>query len=82
LKTQTQYMLKDTRVGTPMNIPVTFFVLRHGDEWIAFDTGDNLMCAKDPVGYWGKDVTAAYYYEVAFKIEVIEKSGEVTSPHP
>jgi hypothetical protein len=21
-------------------------------------------------------------YEVAFKIEVIEKSGEVTSPHP
>lgn len=74
LKTQTQYMLKDTRVGTPMNIPVTFFVLRHGDEWIAFDTGDNLMCAKDPVGYWGKDVTAAYYpvmqdYE-EFKVQI------------
>jgi glyoxylase-like metal-dependent hydrolase (beta-lactamase superfamily II) len=67
-------MLKDTRVGTPMNIPVTFFVLRHGDEWIAFDTGDNLMCAKDPVGYWGKDVTAAYYpvmqdYE-EFKVQI------------
>jgi glyoxylase-like metal-dependent hydrolase (beta-lactamase superfamily II) len=60
LKTQTQYMLKDTRVGTPMNIPVTFFVLRHGDDWVAFDTGNNAMCAKDPVGYWG-DVTAAYY---------------------
>ena len=74
LKTQTQYMLKDTRVGTPMNIPVTFFVLRHGDDWIAFDTGDNLMCAKDPVGYWGKDVTAAYYpvmqdYE-EFKVQI------------
>jgi len=61
LKTQTQYMLKDTRVGTPMNIPVTFFVLRHGDEWIAFDTGNNAMCAKDPVGYWGEAVTGAYY---------------------
>jgi hypothetical protein len=23
-----------------------------------------------------------FSYEVAFKIEVIEKSGEVTSPHP
>ncbi len=61
LKTQTQYMLKDTRVGTPMDIPVTFFVLRHGDDWVAFDTGDNVMCSKDPVAYWGKDVTAAYY---------------------
>lgn len=60
LKTQTQYMLKDTRVGTPMNIPVTFWVLRHGDDWLAFDTGNNLMCAKDPVAYWG-DVTKAYY---------------------
>jgi glyoxylase-like metal-dependent hydrolase (beta-lactamase superfamily II) len=61
LKTQTQYMLKDTRVGTPMNIPVTFFVLRHGDEWVAFDTGNNAMCAKDPVAYWGEKVTSAYY---------------------
>ncbi len=61
LKTQTQYMLKDTRIGTPMNIPVTFFLINHGKDWVAFDTGNNAMCAKDPVGYWGKAVTDAYY---------------------
>jgi len=61
LKTQTQYMLKDTRVGTPYNIPVTFFVIQHGKEWVAFDTGNNAMVAKDPVAYWSKEVTDAYY---------------------
>lgn len=61
LKTQTQYMLKDTRVGTPMDIPVTFFVISHGKDWIAFDTGNNAMVAKDPVSYWGEPVTKAYY---------------------
>jgi N-acyl homoserine lactone hydrolase len=61
LKTQTQYMLKDTRVGTPMDIPVTFFVIKHGKDWVAFDTGDNAMVAKDPVAYWGEAVTKAYF---------------------
>jgi N-acyl homoserine lactone hydrolase len=61
LKTQTQYMLKDTRVGTPFNIPVTFFVVKHGKDWVAFDTGNNSMVAKDPVGYWSEAVTNAYY---------------------
>ena len=61
LKTQTQYMLKDTRVGTPMDIPVTFFVIGHGKDWVAFDTGNNAMVAKDPVAYWGEPVTKAYY---------------------
>jgi N-acyl homoserine lactone hydrolase len=61
LKTQTQYMLKDTRVGTPMDIPVTFFVISHGKDWLAFDTGNNAMVAKDPVGYWSEPVTKAYY---------------------
>lgn len=61
LKTQTQYMLKDTRVGTPMDIPVTFFVISHGKDWVAFDTGNNAMVAKDPVAYWGEPVTKAYY---------------------
>jgi len=78
LKTQTQYMLKDTRVGTPMNIPVTLFLIRHGDDWVAFDTGNNVMCAKDPVAYWGKDVTAAYYPVMQefeeFKVQ-IKKAG-------
>ncbi len=60
LKTQTQYMLKDTRVGTPMDIPVTFFLIKHGKDWVAFDTGNNAMVAKDPVGYWSKPVVDAY----------------------
>jgi glyoxylase-like metal-dependent hydrolase (beta-lactamase superfamily II) len=73
LKTQTQYMLKDTRVGTPMDIPVPFFIIQHGNDYIAFDTGDNAMCAKDPTGYWG-EVSKAYFpvmkdYE-EFKVQI------------
>ena len=41
LKTETQYILKDTRIGTPMEIPLPFLIIRHGKEWIAFDTGCN-----------------------------------------
>jgi len=60
LKTQTQYMLKDTRIGTPMDIPVTFFLIKHDNDWVAFDLGNNNMVAKDPVGYWSKPVCDAY----------------------
>jgi glyoxylase-like metal-dependent hydrolase (beta-lactamase superfamily II) len=79
LKTQTQYLLKDTRVGTAFNIPVTFFVIKHGKEWVAFDTGNNAMVAKDPVAYWSKEVTDAYFpvmkdYE-EFREQVGKKLG-------
>lgn len=74
LKTQTQYLLKDTRVGTPFNIPVPFVLIKHGKDWVAFDTGNNAMVAKDPVQYWGKPVTDAYFpvmkdYE-EFKVQI------------
>ena len=61
LKTQTQYLLKDTRVGTPFVIPIPFFLIKHGKDWVAFDTGNNVMVAKDPVKYWGKAITDAYW---------------------
>lgn len=60
LKTQTQLMLKGTRPGTPMDIPIPFLVLQHGKEWVAFDTGCNGQVAKDPAGYWGEAVVKAY----------------------
>ena len=60
LKTQTQYILKNTRVGTPMNIPVVFLVIQHGKEWMAFDTGCNAQVARDPAGYWGEANAKAY----------------------
>jgi N-acyl homoserine lactone hydrolase len=60
LKTQTQYLLKDTRQGTPFDIPVTFFLIKHGNDWVSFDTGNNAMVAKDPVGYWSEAVVKAY----------------------
>ncbi|HOP65240.1 MAG TPA: N-acyl homoserine lactonase family protein [Spirochaetota bacterium] len=79
LKTQTQYMLKDTRIGTPMDIPVTFFMIKHGKKWVAFDTGNNGMCAKDPVKYWSKPVTDAYYpvmkEEEEFKVQIKKALG-------
>ncbi|MGV7930300.1 MAG: N-acyl homoserine lactonase family protein [Spirochaetota bacterium] len=60
LETQTQYMLKDTRVGSRMDIPVTFFMIRHGKDWVAFDTGNNAMVAKDPIKYWSAPICKAY----------------------
>jgi N-acyl homoserine lactone hydrolase len=60
LKTQTQYLVKDTRVGTPMEIPMVFLVIQHGREWVAFDTGCNAAVPKDPAGYWGEATVKAY----------------------
>ncbi len=60
LKTQTQNMLKDTRPGTPMDIPIPFLVIQHGQEWVAFDTGCNGQVVKDPVGYWGAELVKAF----------------------
>ncbi|TAL33665.1 MAG: N-acyl homoserine lactonase family protein [Spirochaetes bacterium] len=79
LKTQTQYMLKDTRVGTPMDIPVTFFLVKHNSDWVAFDLGNNAMVAKDPIGYWSEPVVKAYTpvmkdYE-EFKVQIKKELG-------
>jgi len=60
LKTQTQYILKDTRVGVPFDIPVPFFVIRHGSSWVAYDSGNNAAVAVDPIKYWGEAVCGAY----------------------
>jgi N-acyl homoserine lactone hydrolase len=60
VKTQTQYLLKDTRIGTPMDIPIPFLIIRHGKEWIAFDTGCNAEAARDPVGYLGEKAAKAF----------------------
>lgn len=60
LKTQTQYILKDTRVGAPFDIPVPFFLIRHGSSWVAYDTGNNAAVAVDPIKYWGKPICDAY----------------------
>lgn len=60
LKTQTQYLLKDTRPGTPMDIPLPFLVIQHGKDWMAFDTGCNAQAGKDPAGHWGETIAKAY----------------------
>ena len=61
LKTETQYILKDTRIGTPMEIPIPFLIIRHGKEWIAFDTGCNGETARDPVAYWGEERAKGFW---------------------
>jgi glyoxylase-like metal-dependent hydrolase (beta-lactamase superfamily II) len=60
LKTQTQYILKDTRVGVPFDVPVPFFLIRHGSSWVAYDSGNNAAVAVDPIKYWGQAVCDAY----------------------
>lgn len=61
LKTKTQFILKDTRIDVPFNIPVPFFLIRHGSSWIAYDSGNNAAVAGDPVKYWGQAVCDAYF---------------------
>jgi N-acyl homoserine lactone hydrolase len=60
LKTETQRILKDTRVGVPYTVPVPFFIIRHGADWIAFDTGNNGQVAVNPIDYWGEGIVNAY----------------------
>ncbi|MFH1975475.1 MAG: N-acyl homoserine lactonase family protein [Pseudomonadota bacterium] len=60
LQTQTQYILKDTRIGTPLNVPVPFFLIKHGQDWVAFDTGMNVKVVDDAVGHWGEGIVKAY----------------------
>jgi N-acyl homoserine lactone hydrolase len=60
LKTETQHILKDTRIGAPMQIPILFLMIRHGKEWIAFDTGCNAETTRDPVAYWGEGLAKAF----------------------
>ncbi|WP_051309345.1 N-acyl homoserine lactonase family protein [Desulfogranum japonicum] len=74
LKTQTQYILKDTRVGVPFDIPVPFYLIRRGGDWVAYDMGNNAQVAVDPIGYWSQSVCEAYMpvmkpYE-AFRIQI------------
>jgi N-acyl homoserine lactone hydrolase len=79
LKTQTQYMLKDTRVGTPMDIPIPFLLIKHGKDWVAFDTGNNAQVAVDPIGYWTAGIVEAYTPvmrpDQEFKIQVKKVFG-------
>lgn len=55
IKTLTQLVIKDTRVGTPFNIPVPFYLVKHGNEWVAFDTGMNAQVINNPTAYLGAD---------------------------
>ncbi len=60
LKTETQHILKDTRIGTPMAIPIPFLLIRHAKEWVAFDTGCNAATTRDPAAYWGEALAKAF----------------------
>ena len=79
LQTRTELILKDTRVGTPMEIPVTFFLIRHGSDWVAFDTGNNIMASRDPLGYWGAPILGAYKPKMdeseEFGVQIQQKMG-------
>ena len=45
-----------TTLQNPGDARVPFFVIRHGSDWVAFDSGNNGQCAVDPIGYWSKPV--------------------------
>jgi glyoxylase-like metal-dependent hydrolase (beta-lactamase superfamily II) len=61
LKTTKEKIVAGRGVGQPYTIPIPFFVIKHGSSWVALDTGNNRQVAVDPVAYWGKPITDAYY---------------------
>jgi N-acyl homoserine lactone hydrolase len=54
IASKTEMFLANTRVGTDITVPVMFFLVKHDDSWIAFDTGNNALAAKDPEAAIGK----------------------------
>ncbi|MEW6440854.1 MAG: N-acyl homoserine lactonase family protein [bacterium] len=48
----------EREMGRPHWIPIPFYVVRHGSSLVAFDTGMNERCARDPEGHLGKDILA------------------------
>lgn len=69
LKTQTEYMLKDTRAGSPFRVPVPFFLIKHGEDWVAFDTGINVKAMDDPIGHLGEQRAGAFTPQMEAKDE-------------
>jgi len=60
LISNTENFLANTRVGVQARFPVPFYVIKHGSDWVAFDTGNPGLTAKDPDAAIGKDRAARY----------------------
>ena len=60
LISNTENFLANTRVGVQARFPVPFYVIKHGSDWVAFDTGNPGLTAKDPVAAIGKDRADRY----------------------
>jgi len=60
LISNTENFLANTRVGVQARFPVPFYVIKHGSDWLAFDTGNPGLTAIDPVAAIGKDRADRY----------------------
>lgn len=60
ISAKTEMFLANTRVGTDITVPVMFFLIKHDNSWVAFDTGNNALIAKDPVAAIGKDLAGLF----------------------
>lgn len=60
LISNTENFLANTRVGIQDRFPVPFYVIKHGSDWVAFDTGNPGLTAKDPDAAIGKDRATRY----------------------
>ena len=60
LISNTENLLANTRVGVQARFPVPFYVIKHGSDWVAFDTGISGLAAIDPVAAIGKDRAERY----------------------
>ena len=51
------------KAGTPdekVKIPIPFFVIKHGKDYVVFDAGMSPTVATDPVAAWGEKLTGWY----------------------
>jgi len=60
LKTKKHLITMGRGLGEPFEIPVPFFLIRHPQGNVLFDTGNALAAVNDKIGHWGAAVVADY----------------------
>lgn len=53
-------MFKDYGVGELFSLPIPFFAVKHGNSWVAIDTGMNRKVAADHAAIWGEMIAGMF----------------------
>lgn len=78
LKSQKQFFTAGRGVGEAFDVPVPFYLIKHPDGYVLFDTGNALEVVDNKEEHWGLDTVAAYdpvMTEEQWVVNAIQKVG-------